>query len=306
MQENKWVINILLVIIMVLVVVGCVIGYMCFTNDVEIIEKTEQDPLFSEENYPKVDGSIVTLPLAEAFKSEFTGVDIKDVEIEHTKTNNAYINLINGETDLILVTYPTKEQQKLADDKGVELEIVPIAKDAFVFFVNKNNLIEDLSLNQIKDIYSGKITNWKDIGGNDSEILAYQKTENSISQQLMLKLVMQGTEMKEPIKENVIYSKAEIIDVIADYDNKENAIGYSNCYYATKMYTTSKMKLLSVNGIKATYENVRTGLYDLQTTYYAVIRKSEPENSDTRKLLNTMKSSIGQNIVKEAGYVQNY
>ena len=72
------------------------------------------------------------------------------------------------------------------------------------------------------------------------------------------------------------------------------------------MYTSETMKLLSVNGIKPTYENIQTGLYDLQTAYYAVIRKNEPEKSNTRKLLNAMISEQGQNIAKEAGYVQNY
>ena len=66
------------------------------------------------------------------------------------------------------------------------------------------------------------------------------------------------------------------------------------------------MKLLSVNGIKPTYDNIKTCLYNLQTEYYAVIRKNEPENSNTRKLLNAMISANGQNIVKEAGYVENY
>ena len=68
----------------------------------------------------------------------------------------------------------------------------------------------------------------------------------------------------------------------------------------------SSIKLLSVNGIKPTYENIQTGLYGLQTTYYAVIRKDEPENGNTRKLLNAMISERGQNVAKEAGYVQNY
>ena len=72
------------------------------------------------------------------------------------------------------------------------------------------------------------------------------------------------------------------------------------------MYTNNRMSLLSIDGIKPTYDNIKTGLYDLQTTYYAVIRKNEPENSDTRKLLNAMMSEEGQAIAKEAGYVQNY
>ena len=156
------------------------------------------------------------------------------------------------------------------------------------------------------DIYSGKIKNWKDVGGIDKEIIAFQRPENSGSQTGMLNLVMKDKKMMKPTTETVSQSMADIIDVISDYDNRENAIGYSYYYYATTMYTTEKMKLLSVNGIEPTYENIKTGLYDIQTAYYAVIRKDEPESSNTRKLLNAMISERGQNIAKEAGYVQNY
>lgn len=305
-MQNKWVINILLVIIMILVVVGCVVAYICFTNDVEIIKPIEEEILFSEENYPRIDGSTATLPLAEAFKAEFTGTDINNVEVEHSKTHNAYVNLINGNADLILVTYPSEDELKLAKDQGIELEIVPIVKEAFVFFVNKDNPVENLTLNQIQSIYSGKIKNWKDVGGEDSKIVAYQRPENSGSQTGMLELVMQEIKMMKPTTETISQSMADIIDVISDYDNGKDAIGYSYYYYATTMYTNDTMKLLSVNGIKPTYENIQTGLYDIQTAYYAVIRKDEPENSDTRKLLNAFVSERGQNVAKEAGYVQNY
>ena len=305
-MQNKWVINILLIIIMILVVVACGVAYMCFTNDVEIIQQKEETILFSQENYPKIDGSTATLPLAEAFKANFTGTAISEVKVEHSKTHNAYVNLINGDTDLILVTYPSEEEQRLAKENGIELEVVPIVKEAFVFFVNKDNPVENVSLSQIQKIYSGKIKSWKDIGGNDGKIVAFQRPENSGSQTGMLKLVMQGIKMIEPTTETISQSMSDIIDVISDYDNGENAIGYSYYYYATKMYTSDTIKLLSVDGIKPTYENIQTGLYDIQTAYYAVIRKNEPEDSNARKLLNAMISERGQNVAKEAGYVQNY
>ena len=305
-MQNKWVINVLLGIIMLLVVVACVVTYMCLTNDVEIIEQKSEETLFSEENYPRIDCSIATLPLAEAFKANFIGIDINDIKVEHSKTHNAYVNLINGNKDLILVTYPSEDEKKMAESQGVELEIVPIAKDAFVFFVNKENLIENLTLNQIQNMYSGKIKNWREVGGTNNKIVAYQRPENSESQVGMLNFVMQGNKMMEAPKQTVLRDKEEIIDVISDYDNKENSIGYSYYNYVKTMYDTNQMKILSINGIEPTYENIQTGLYNMQTTYYAVIRKDELENSDTRKLLNAMKSEKGQTIAKEAGYVQNY
>lgn len=306
MQENKWVINILLVIIMILVVVACIIGYICFTNNVEIIEEKEKKFLFSENDYPSVDTIMATLPLAELFKSNFTGVNINDINTQYTDSYNAYINLISGKTDLILVTSPTEDEKKLIEEKNVDLEITPIVKEAFVFFVNKDNIVEDLTLNQIQNIYSGKIKNWQELGGENTEIKAFQRPQNSANQQGMLKLVMQGIRITEPVKENITIERADIVDVISDYDNSKNAIGYSYNYYYQTLYTNSEVKTLSINGIKPTYDNVKNGLYNLHTTYYAVIRKNETENSNARKLLNAMKSEDGQNIAKEAGYVQNY
>lgn len=306
MKENKVVINILLIIIMVLVVTGCGVAYLCFTNDVEVIEQQEEKAIFSEEDYPKMESATVTLPLAEAYKAEFTKTDINDVEITASKTNNAYINLINKETDLILVPYSSEEEQKLAQNKGIELESVPIVKDAFVFFVNKNNLVDNLTLNQVQNIYSGKIKNWKDVGGSDSKIVAFQRPENSASQKGMLEKVMKGIKMIEPKTETISQNVTDIIDVVSDYDNGETSIGYAYYYYAQKIYMNDEAKLLSINGIQPTYDNIKTGLYGLQTVYYAVIRKDEPEDSNVRKLLEAMISEKGQNIAKEAGYVQNY
>ena len=314
MEKNKRITNILLVVIVILVVAGCVLAYFYFTKDKTkpIIDPEErkallnQEQLFTADNYPKIDGSTATLPLAEAFKANFTGIDIKDVDVTHSKTHNAYVNLINGDTDLILVTYPSDDEQKLAEENNVELEIVPIVKEAFVFFVNKENPVDNLTLEQVQDIYSGKIKNWKEVGGDNEQIIAYQRPENSGSQSGMISLVMQGKKMMEPVTETIAQSMADIVDVISDYNNGKTAIGYSYYYYATTMYSSDTMKFLSINGVAPTYENIQTGLYDIQTAYYAVIRKDEPEDSNTRKLLDLMKSERGQELAKEAGYVQNY
>lgn len=314
MEKSKKITNILLVVIVILVIVGCVLAYFYFTKDKTkpIINPEErntiqnQEKIFTVENYPKIDGSTATLPLAEAFKANFTGIDIKDVDVTHSKTHNAYVNLINGNTDLILVTYPSEDEQKLAKEKNVELEIVPIVKDAFVFFVNKNNPIDNLTLTQVQNIYTGQIKNWRDLGGDNQRIIAFQRPENSGSQSGMLSLVMKGKKMMTPVTETLAQTMSDIIDVISDYDNGKYAIGYSYYYYANTMYSKDSIKLLSIDGVVPTYENIRTGLYGIQTAYYAVIRKDEPSDSSARKLLDAMKSERGQSVAKEAGYVQNY
>lgn len=314
MEKNKRITNILLVVIVILVVAGCVLAYFYFTKDKTkpIIDPEErkallnQEQLFTADNYPKIDGSTATLPLAEAFKANFTKTDIKDVNVTHTKTHNAYVNLINGDTDLILVTYPSEDEQKLAKEKNVELEIVPIVKEAFVFLVNKSNAVNNLTLEQIQKIYTGQIKSWKDVGGENQRIIPFQRPENSGSQSGMLSLVMKGQKMMDPTTETLAYTMADIVDVISDYNNGKYAIGYSYYYYANTMYSKDNMKFLAVDGIEPTYDNIKNGLYGIQTAYYAVIRKDAAKDSDARKLLEAMKSERGQEVAKEAGYVQNY
>ena len=144
------------------------------------------------------------------------------------------------------------------------------------------------------------------MNGENKKITAYQRPENSISQLGMQALVMKGKKMLEPVTETIVQNNKNIVDVISDYDNEKTSIGYSYYYYANTLYSSEKMKFLSINGITPTYENIQTGLYDIQTEYYAVIRKNESEDSDIRKLLDLIKSERGQNVVKEAGYVQYY
>ena len=112
--------------------------------------------------------------------------------------------------------------------------------------------------------------------------------------------------MMDPTTETLAYTMADIVDVISDYNNGKYAIGYSYYYYANTMYSKDNMKFLAVDGIEPTYDNIKNGLYGIQTAYYAVIRKDAAKDSDARKLLEAMKSERGQEVAKEAGYVQNY
>ena len=99
--------------------------------------------------------------------------------IYHNKTHAAYQNLLDEKKDIIFVTEPSDEAQRLFDEANVDIDVIPIAKDAFVLFVNSNNPVKSLTQQQLRDIYAGDITNWKDIGGEDIEIIPYQRGETS-------------------------------------------------------------------------------------------------------------------------------
>ena len=265
--------------------------------------------LFTEENYPRIDGSTATIPLSEAFKAEFLAKDVKDVSVEHNKTHQAYQKLINGDVDLILVTYPSEEEQQMAIDAGVELEILPVVNEAFVFFTNERNPVNSLTLEQIQKIYTGEYTNWNQVGGNNAEIKAYQRNPNSGSQSGMIKLVMGELKLMDAPEHIIVGDMSSIVGLVSNYENGENSIGYSYYYYVTTMYdtidkeVTDRIKLLGVNGIVPNNTTIKNGTYPIRTNYYIVINKAEAENSNTRKLVNAMLDTRGQKAAEAVGYV---
>lgn len=314
---------IIAIVILACVACGCYFAYNHFTkkkdvnlstnntNETTDNSKIEIDttPIFTMENYPKVDASLATQPLTNAFIKNFVGESVDMNKVKYSNTHPAYVDLINGKADLIVVTEPSEEEQKLAKEKNVELEVIPVVKEGFVFYVNSKNPVNSLSLEQIQKIYTGEITNWKEVGGDDEAIVPFQRPENSGSQTGMLSLVMKNLKLMEPKKEDLISTMEEIINLVSSYDNGKNAIGYSYFYYATTMFNdidkevANGIKLLQIDGVAPNDDTIKSETYPLNTAYYIVIRKDEKEGSQARKLVDAMLSDRGQAVAKEAGYV---
>ncbi len=269
--------------------------------------KTQTDELrFTAEQYPTVDGSTVTIPLSEALAAQLMDLPIEEARqyVVHNKTHEAYLNLIDKKADIIFVTSPSEEDLKLAKSRNVEFEIVPIVSEAFVFLTGTDNVVDDLTLDEIRKIYSGEITSWKQVGGEDVSIIPYQRPVNSGSQTGLLDLVMKDTEPMEAPTEQVIAGMGELIDTVSAYTDEPNGIGYSYYYYTSEMWGNDRVKLLSVDGIKPEHSSITSGKYPLHTAYYAVINKDEPKNSSARKMISYILSDEGQNLMEEAGYVK--
>lgn len=311
LKKKKVIANIITIVICLVIVALGYVAYKYFTNandlknqnePEQVEEKISTEPLYADENYPKVDGSTATAPLAEAFEANFKGKKIDEVNVEHSKTHKAYEKLINKELDLILVTSPSEDEEKLAEKANVELEVTKVVNEGFVFFLNKNNPVNSLTVEQIQKIYSGEITNWKEVGGNDEEIIAYQRPKNSGSQTGMLDLVMKDKKIKDAPKEDIAMTMSDIIDAVSNYDNKESAIGYSYYYYANTMYLSDEIKLLKVDGVEPNNDTIKNGEYPILTAYYIVNRKNDI-SSEAESLKENMLSSRGQKVAEEAGYV---
>ncbi len=286
------------IIIIILIVIALGFGAFLFLNNHNVLDDKEKEEIkYSEEI--KIDASLATQPLTDALIDNLTNFNLT---ANYTNTDPAYTKLINREVDLIVVTEPSSDELKRAEDKNVELEVTPLVNEAFVFFTNINNKVDSLKLEEIQKIYTGEITNWKEVGGRDAKIVAYQRPENSGSQTGMLSLVMKDKKMREPEEREYIETMMGIIDYVSSYENGLDAIGYSYYYYANTMYKNDQMKLLGVNGIKPNNETIKNGEYPLRSAYYMVTLKDN-KNETLAKLKEELLGSTGQKIAEEAGYV---
>lgn len=329
MNERKSIAGIIIPIILIIIFIMCAIVYCIFfmnkqttnpiNNEISNIDNsstknnnvanTVREFTMTESEFPKVDGATAMLPMiGEITKSVLNYSDEEAQkyldENTHGKTAKVYASLINKEKDLIFVSEPSDDILKSAEDNNVEFEMVGIGLDGFVFLVNKENKVDSLTLEQIQKIYTGEITNWSNVGGENEEIVAYQREANSGSQNLMEKMVMQGLKMKEPENTNLmIGSMSGLIDGIASYSNSKNSIGYSIYLYAKEQYVKDNVKFLAINGVKPTDETIANISYPLTKVVYAVYRKDEAQNSNVRKLVNWLKTEEGKKAVSAGGYV---
>ncbi|MCL1858408.1 MAG: substrate-binding domain-containing protein [Oscillospiraceae bacterium] len=277
-------------------------------------QKIIENPVISENDMLRIiDGSTATIPItAELFRQFYDYTDAKLNEeyigYTHSTTHYAYINLIErryGRSDpkyLIFVTPPSTGEVYFAEYLGVELDITPIAKDGFVFITHKENPIESLTVEQIQAIYTGEITNWKELGGEDIEIQAYQREPNSGSQTVMEEMVMQGKQLIKPIDTQVIGGMGWLVDAIAEYKNGKASIGYTYYYYINNLYKNENIKVLKIDGIAPDNENLINETYPFTANYFAVMRGDEPVDSPARKLRDFLITEQGQQLIEMAGY----
>jgi phosphate transport system substrate-binding protein len=179
---------------------------------------------------------------------------------------------------------PSKRQQEAAAAAGRKLDLTPIGREAFVLFVNADNPVPGLTTTQVQDIYSRGITNWKQVGGRDEQIIPFQRPEDSGSQTVMQARVMQGRTMAAPLRDEQVDGMGGILSEVAEYRNSTAAIGYSFRWYATVMNGNPGIRLLAIDGVEPTPENIRNGSYPYTVDVYAVTARRPtptPRSSST-------------------------
>lgn len=261
--------------------------------------------VFTRENMPRLDGSTSTAPLAEAVCSVLLGERREDAAdlVKFSKTTAAYENLLGGGADLLIVGEANEDVLARKEALGFEWERAAFATDAFVFVVNENNPVDSITVEQAKAIYTGEITNWAELGGEDRPIVPLQRNADAGSQAIMEKLVMGGEPMMEAPTEYVIGSMGGLMEAVKSFDGSPGAIGYSVYYYAEEMRMARGLKLLALEGVEPTAETIRAEEYPLINPKYVVIPADAAADAPNRILFDWLLSEEGQRLAAHEGYV---
>ncbi len=278
--------------------------YIPFSDNNNLTNLDEEASLkFSkDDSLPIVDGATALFPIYGSFV-QTVYPQIEDIEkyIKFSTTIGAYENLIKGESDIIFVAQPSSQQIEMAKAAGVELNLYPIGYEAFIFVVNSKNPVSDLTLQQVKDIYTGRTTNWKELGGKNLIIRPFQRDANSGSQTAFLK-VMGDEPNLLPAETHEVQGMDGLINVVSDYENHKNAIGYSFRYFVQNMNKDIDIKVLSLNGVAPTKETIRNKTYPITDNFYAITVDGR-ETPETKEFINWIISEQGQKLIEDVGYV---
>ena len=241
--------------------------------------------VFTRENLPRLDGSTSTAPLARAMCAVLLGESEEEVSdrVEFSRTTQSYRNLMEGKADLVLAAEPAPEVLEELE-AGEKWLLTPFATDALVFVVNRDNPVDSLTVEEIQKIYTGEITNWRQVGGADLEIAAFQRNPEAGSQTMFEKLVMDGQIPMDPPQAWMADSMVGLLEGVRAYDNSPAAIGYTVYYYAHDMAMAQGLKVLQVEGVSPSPESIREREYPFLNPYYVAIAKDTPEDSPTRIL----------------------
>ena len=263
-----------------------------------------QTVTFTRDNFPRLDGSTSTAPLGRAIASVLLGESEDDVAdlIHFSRTSESFRQLMQGNSDLLIVAEPSPNVLDELDAAGFEIQMEPFTNDGLVFVVNADNPVDSLTVEQLRDIYTGKITNWKEVGGDDLEIAPFQRNAESGSQVLMEKLVMDGQAMMEPPEGYMLSEMGTLMEAVRSYDNSASAIGYSVFYYASDMEMASGLKILRVDGVNPSADAIRSGEYPLRNPYYVAMAANTPDDDLTSILYHWILSQEGQKLVDQMGY----
>jgi len=241
-----------------------------------------------------VDGSTTVGPIAKAFAEHYMGKHQGvNITVSESGSGNGAKSLINGACDVATMSRPMKNsEKKAAQEAGVLAVENTVAMDGIAVIVNPSNPRGNLTLEQIRDIYTGKITNWKELGGQDQKIVVISRDTNSGTYESFNTLVMKEAKLKGSAE--YVGSNGAIRQRVMSTDA---AIGYVGLAF------TEGVKALQVNGIAPTPETVTAKTYPIARPLFMYTNGRPKEGTALYDFVNLCNTADGKKIIEDTGFV---
>ena len=250
-----------------------------------------------------LDGSTTVGPIAKAFAEYYSsrnpGVN---VTVNESGSGNGAKSLINGTCDIANMSRFMKESEfTAAAAKGVMPVAHVVAMDGLPILVHPGNPVSGLTIDQVRDIYSGKITNWKEVGGPDRKIVVVTRDTNSGTYETFLELVMThksgGKEIKEKIAGGAEYVGSNGA-IRMRIQSTPAAIGYAGLGFVDKT-----VKALEIDGVFPTPGSVTSGEYPISRPLFMFTNGYPKLGSPAHAFVTLYLSEKGQEIIENIGFV---
>ena len=239
-------------------------------------------------------GSLVTIsgstsvgPLAEKLAMKYQEQNDVKIEVNQIGSSAGITNAISGVSQIGMSSRDLKQEEKDSN-----LQELIIAYDGIVVVAHPSNPVKDLTMEQVKQIFTGEITNWKDVGGKDMEIVVVSREDGSGSRDAFQEIV--GYESGQLIKNAIVASgNGNIKTTVA---MNKHAIGFISFEYIDESISP-----MAINGVAAKAENVLAGTYELSRPFLFVHKEDVPESA--KQFMEFILTPEGQKVVESAGAI---
>jgi phosphate transport system substrate-binding protein len=205
--------------------------------------------------------------------------------------------LLNGATDICEASRDMKEKEyKLAEQKGITPHRISVALDGIAVFLHQDNPVKELSFGQLKGIYTGAVTNWKEVGGVDSRIVLYGRENNSGTYAFFKKQVLQGEDYFEYTQ--TLPGTAAVVNAVS---KDKHGIGYGGIAWAKGVKFAAVRRSDDDKAITPSSESVSNGSYPISRDLYWFFN-GQPKG-DLKKLVNWALSKEGQKVAQDMDYI---
>ncbi len=240
-----------------------------------------------------IKGSTTVLPITQKAAEEYHKISSTGITIEGSGSGNGIKSLLDGNCDIANSSREMKEEEiKLASSKNIRVKEIAVAYDMIVPVLHPSNPVSNLSLDQLKAIYDGSITDWKQVGGKPGRVVVISRDTSSGTYEIWEKIVMKKADVRRDALLQA--SNGAIVSVISENPLAIGYIGYG--------YINETVKPCKVNSVDGTIENGKSGQFPISRKLYMYVDENRL-SAEAKNFIDFLLAKEGQKLVKETGFI---